>query len=131
MFRLTSAADFERVRREGRSHAHPLVVLIARRRPAGPREDDGPAFGLPTRCGFAAGKSVGTAVARNRAKRLLREAVRKRAPQLVPGWDLIFIARAPLAKVKLGQAQVAVNNLLQRADVVMSTASREADGSDG
>ena len=115
MFRLTSAADFERVRREGRSHAHPLVVLIARRRPAGPR----PAFSLPTRCGFAAGKSVGTAMARNRAKRLLREAVLECAPQLVPGWDLIFIARAPLAKVKLGQAQVAVNNLLQRANVVV------------
>ena len=77
-----------------------------------------PAFGPPARCGFAAGKSVGTAVARNRAKRLLREAVRKRAPQLAPGWDLIFIARAPLAKVKLGQAQEAVDNLLRRANVV-------------
>jgi ribonuclease P protein component len=118
MLRLTSAADFERVQREGRSHAHPLVVLIACRRSAGPREQDVPAFGPPTRCGFAAGKSVGTAVARNRAKRLLREAVRKRAPQLAPGWDLIFIARAPLAKVKLGQAQEAVDNLLRRANVV-------------
>jgi ribonuclease P protein component len=130
MFRLTSAADFERVRREGRSHAHPLVVLIARRRVTGP-EADGESEALPTRCGIAASKGMGTAVARNRAKRLLREAVRQRAPQLAPGWDLVFVARAPLAKVKLSQAQVAVNNLLRRANVVVSTASREADGSDG
>ena len=86
-----------------------------------------PAFGPPTRCGFAAGKSVGTAVARNRAKRLLREAVRKRAPQLASGWDLIFIARAPLAKVKLGQAQQAVDNLLRRTNVVSSDETGRTD----
>jgi ribonuclease P protein component len=65
-----------------------------------------------------AGKRVGPAVARNRAKRLLREAVRARSPQLEPGWDLVFIARAPLAKVKLMEAQQAVDNLLQRARVL-------------
>jgi ribonuclease P protein component len=113
MFRLTSATDFERVRREGRSHAHPLAVLIALRRAEPP--ESGPA---PTRCGYAAGKGVGTAVARNRAKRLLREAVRKRAPHLAPGWDLVFMARAPLAKVRLAQAQEAVDNLLRRAHVL-------------
>ena len=124
MFRLTSATDFERVRRDGRSHAHPLAVLIACRR--SPESNDAP---LPTRCGFAAGKSVGTAVTRNRAKRLLREAIRKRARDLRPGWDLIFIARAPLAKVKLGEAQTAVDNLLRRANVVSSTeATEKADG---
>jgi ribonuclease P protein component len=65
-----------------------------------------------------AGKRIGSAVARNRAKRLLREAVRARYPQLAPGWDLIFIARAPLAKVKLPDAQRAVDNLLRRARVL-------------
>jgi len=88
---------------------------------AGHRPPEAHAASLPTRCGFAAGKSVGSAVARNRAKRLLREAVRKRAPDLRPGWDLIFIARAPLATGKLSQAQAAVDNLLRRADVVLST----------
>ena len=130
MFRLTSAADFERVRREGRSHAHPLVVLIACRRVTG-LGTGSESEALTTRCGIAASKGMGTAVARNRAKRLLREAVRRRAPELAPGWDLIFVARAPLAKVKLSQAQAAVNNLLRRANVVISTVSREADGSDG
>lgn len=113
MLRLQSATDFERVRREGKSHAHPLAVLITARRAAAP--DQPP---LPTRCGFAAGRRVGNAVARNRAKRLLRAAVHARAEQLLPGWDLIFMARAPLAQVTLPEAQPAVDALLQRAQVV-------------
>ncbi|MGH2521148.1 MAG: ribonuclease P protein component [Anaerolineales bacterium] len=112
--RLKSATDFERVRRDGRSHAHPLAVLSAcRQRPPG-----GESAPPPTRYAFVAGKRVGTAVARNRAKRLLREAARARHPEVAPGWDLIFIARAPLAEASLEQAREVVGELLRRARVV-------------
>jgi len=57
-------------------------------------------------------------VKRNRAKRLLREAARARYAHLEPGWDLIFIARAPLAQADLAQTQTAVDNLLKRANVL-------------
>lgn len=114
MLRLTTATDFERVRREGRSHAHPLVVLIAHPRPAEAATLT-VTHPLPTRIGFAAGKRVGVAVARNRAKRLLREAARARYAQLVPGWDIIFIARAPVVQCKLAETQIAVDQLLERA----------------
>lgn len=110
MLRLTSAADFERVRRDGRSHAHPLVVLIACRRPE--------SLALPTRCGFMAGKRVGTAVARNRAKRRLREAVRARWPDVEPGWDLIWIARQPVVVAAWPEVQQAIEQLLRRARVM-------------
>ncbi len=113
MLRLRSAKDFERVWREGQSHAHPLVVLIACRRPSLE-----PGQALPTRCGFVAGKKVGTAVDRNRAKRLLREAVRARKGKVAVGWDLVFVARAALAEKSLSQAQAAVDQLLKRANVV-------------
>ena len=112
--RLTSATDFERVRREGRSHAHPLVVLIAARR--APLTETP----LPTRVGVTAGKRVGHAVARNRAKRLLREAIHARYAQLLPQWDIVLVARAPLAEVKLAEAQTAVDNLLRRARVLIA-----------
>jgi len=112
MLRLQSATDFERVRREGHSHAHPLAVLITCPRPM--LTNTPPA----TRFGFTASKSVGTAVARNRAKRLLREAVRARQAEIEPGWDLLFIARKPLAQVKLAEAEQAVRQLLQRAKVI-------------
>jgi ribonuclease P protein component len=68
--------------------------------------------------GVVAGRSVGNAVARNRAKRLLREAVRAYGAQLAAGWDVLLIARAPLAGVKLPQAQAAVGGLLKRARLV-------------
>ena len=120
MLHLKSATDFERVRRDGRSHAHPLVVLIARRQTGDERlpGEAGPAASQ-TRVGFVAGKSVGTAVDRNRAKRLLREAVRALADRLAAGWDLVLIARRPLAAAKLADAQAALEQLLRRAKVLV------------
>ena len=57
-------------------------------------------------------------MARNRAKRLLREAARAEAPSLPPGWDLVFIARQPLAKATLAETRAAVAGLLRRARVL-------------
>jgi ribonuclease P protein component len=46
------------------------------------------------RVGFTATKRIGNAVARNRAKRRLREAARLMLPDLAkPGHDYVFIAR--------------------------------------
>jgi ribonuclease P protein component len=117
MLRLRSAKDFERVWREGQSHAHPLVVLVSCRRSA-PAELPGTGAASPTRFGFVAGKKVGSAVKRNRAKRLLREAVRANQGALAQGWDLVFVARPPIAEATLSQTQAAVNQLLKRANVV-------------
>jgi ribonuclease P protein component len=123
LLRLKSETDFERVRRDGRSHAHPLVVVLAWRRAAAGT----PAVaGEVTRVGFAAGRKVGPAVARNRAKRLLREAVRHLAPQLAGGWDVVLIARAPLAHARLAEAVAAVTNVLRRARVLAAGQSAPA-----
>ena len=126
MLRLRSVTDFERVRREGRSHAHPLIVLLVHPRPRPATPEAGPAVGeLPitpapelSRFGFAAGKGVGTAVVRNRAKRLLREAVRAQLPDIEAGWDLVFIARRAMGSATLDQTRAAVKQLLQRAGVL-------------
>ena len=114
-FRLTRSEDFKRVRRDGKSYAHPLVVLIA-------QDNDQPHL----RVGVAAGKSVGTAVIRNRAKRLLREALRTLIPNIAlrhaqdnaSNLDLILIARPALASATLADTQRALQNLLQRAKIL-------------
>jgi ribonuclease P protein component len=107
-FRLTRSEDFKRVRRDGKSYAHPLVVLIV-------QNNDQPRV----RVGVAAGKAVGTAVYRNRTKRLLREAMRTLIPNIASGLDLILIARPALASATLADTQSALLNLLQRAKVLI------------
>jgi len=106
-FRLTRSEDFKRVRRSGKSYAHPLVVLIVQR-------NDQPRV----KVGVAAGRTVGTAVYRNRAKRLLREAMRTLIPNIASNLDLILIARPGLTSASLEDARLALINLLERAQIL-------------
>jgi ribonuclease P protein component len=103
-FRLTRSNDIKRVRRYGKSYAHPLVVLVAF-----PNEGEAPRFGV------IAGRSVGGAVQRNRCKRMLREALRPRIEIVPPGWDILLLARQPLNEATLAQIQEALASLLHRA----------------
>lgn len=82
---LTKRADFLRAakaRRQGTTGVH----LQARKRA------EGEATGI--RVGFTCSKKVGNAVARNRAKRRLREIARMTLPTLGrDGWDYVLVGR--------------------------------------
>jgi len=106
-FRLTRSEDFKRVRQHGKSYAHPLLVLVAES-----------SEGRHLRVGVAAGRATGNAVRRNRAKRLLREAMRPLLTMIEPHWDLILIARRPMATATLEQARAALGGLLRRARII-------------
>lgn len=98
------------MRRDGRSWAHPLLVLCA----------------LPndlehSRFGFSVSHWVGQAVVRNRAKRLMREATRLRQGDIEEGWDLVFIARHPIREANFKQVDQAVEQLLRRAGLLKVT----------
>jgi ribonuclease P protein component len=123
-FRLTRSEDFKRVRRSGKSYAHPLVVLIVqahdRRSAIVPHTvGEGLADQPRVKVGVAAGRTVGTAVYRNRAKRLLREAMRTLIPAITPGFDLILIARSGLPSASLEETRQALLTLLQRAQLLI------------
>jgi ribonuclease P protein component len=69
--------------------------------------------------GVTAGRTVGTAVTRNRAKRLLREAMRPLIPNVASGLDLILIARPGLVSATLEETRQALLTLLQRAEILI------------
>lgn len=106
-FRLTSSTEFKRVRQLGKSYAHPLVVLVV----------------LPNGCdhsrfAVAAGRSLGNAVIRNRAKRRLRELIRPMLTVVAPGWDALFLARRPMNNAPFEECRAAVVGLLKRAHLL-------------
>jgi ribonuclease P protein component len=109
-YRLTRAEDFEKVRRSGRSFPHRMMVLVAH-----PNEK------RQIRVGVVAGRAVGNAVTRNRAKRVLRAAVRVVGGSVQPGWDLILIARAPLLSSAHAEVVEALRTLLSRAGLVLAS----------
>ncbi len=106
-FRLTRSTDFERVRQQGKSFPHPLVVLVAVPNQLG-----------QVRVGIAAGRSVGGAVVRNRAKRLLRAGIDPMIPNLNPGWDLILLARRPLVDAGFWKTRDAIEAVLLKARLI-------------
>ena len=106
-FRLTRSTDIKRVRRSGKSYAHPLVVLYVLR-------SDVPG----THVAVSAGLAVGNAVKRNRAKRLLRAAMTDLLPGTETGSDMLLIARSPLPAANVQQTREALSNLLKRAGLL-------------
>jgi len=107
-FRLKKSADFQRVRRFGKAIAHPFVVLLYLPIETG-----------ETRFGIAAGKSVGKAVARNRAKRILRAAAEAHMPHIQPGFDCILIARPAILKTNSTHLKVILARLFDRAGLLI------------
>jgi len=103
---LTKRAQFGLVYDEGSSWVSNTVVMRA----------------LPnglnlSRYGFTVSRRVGKAVVRNRVKRFLREILRQ--TPLQPGWDIIFIARSPAARVNYADLGKSVRGLLFRAGLLV------------
>lgn len=106
-FRLTNSTEFQRVRRFGKSYAHPLLVLVIY-----PNDLE------KSRFGFAAGKSCGNAVKRNRAKRRMRALAAKYLSIIEPGYDVIMIARKSLNDAGFDQLHSAIKKLLVQAGLL-------------
>ena len=89
---LNENKDFRRLYGRGKSKVHPaLVTYVQKNRVGG------------CRVGNTTSKKIGNAVARNRARRVIREAYRLLLPQIEGNYDLVFVARTKTTFMKSTQ----------------------------
>ena len=94
--RLRYGKDFRKAYEEGQRLVCRFFVAFVVPRAAG-----------PLRLGVVASRRVGGAVARNRAKRLLREVFRLRRPRREVSADIVLVARAPIVKARYQDVETA------------------------
>jgi ribonuclease P protein component len=86
--RLSRSGEFDRVYRDGSSHATRYLVLYRFPRKDEDRDE--------VRLGVSVSRKVGGAVERNKVKRTLREAFWSLSGELPPGHDFVIVARAEI-----------------------------------
>ena len=109
--------EFRRAYHRGKCHASPLLVTYVLKRRNG------------IRIGITTGKKVGNAVARSRARRIIRAAWRTVLPEVSSAADIVFVARArtPLAKstdlVPVIRAHLKAEGLLEKRVIADETSA--------
>ncbi len=110
---ITRNNDFRRAYARGKSYVSPVVVVYVLKNRV-----------KVCRVGITTSKKIGNAVARNRSRRVIREAFRQLSGSVRPGFDLIFVARGRTPFVKSTQ-------VLRHMEKQLKAAGLLAGGKDG
>ncbi|HEY1854328.1 MAG TPA: ribonuclease P protein component [Solirubrobacterales bacterium] len=105
--RLSRSGEFDRVYRDGSSHATRYLVLYTF-----PRRDE---EGEEVRLGVSVSRKVGNAVGRNKVKRALREAFWSLSDRLPPQHDFVIVARSELGDLVEREGTAGVTASLEEA----------------
>lgn len=98
--------EFHRAYSRGVSMVAPSFVLYAVKGKKG-----------AVRLGITAGKKIGTAVSRNRAKRVITAAFDACAPHVPTGYDFVVVARTRILNVKSNEVAAAFEKRLKKEDL--------------
>jgi len=101
--------EFRRAYGRGKTLAAPALVVYAVRNRAG-----------GCRYGITASKKIGNAAQRNRARRVIREALRTLDEPFTGSWDIVFVARGKTRHMKSTQIQTIMRDQLRRLGVIRS-----------
>ena len=106
IIKLKENREFRRAYNRGKVFVTPHAVVYITKNRTG-----------DVRLGITAGKKIGKAVKRNRAKRVITAAVRECLPQIISGCDFIIVARQRILSVKSNVAAAALLKLLKSANL--------------
>ena len=99
--------EFRRAYSRGKSFFSPYLITYCFRKKYG---------GI--KIGITSGKKIGKAVARNRCRRVIREAFRSIYPELRGNWDLVFVARTATIYKKSTDIAVIMRKQLREAGLL-------------
>ena len=101
---LRNREDFNNLYRKGKSSGSKYVVVFYIKNNLN-----------LSRKAFLASKKVGNSVARNRARRLMKEAFRQLEDSLPAGYDILFIARNTITQAKCDDVLKSIRGIFIKA----------------
>ena len=116
---IKSSTEISQLFATGRRIKTPFLTLIIKERPYGEPQENNEQHDQQGRVAFIAGKKLGNAVWRNRAKRRMR-AVCQNLGGPWSGFDIIFLAKSSLCQASyskvLKACEDAINRLARRKE---------------
>lgn len=109
MVTISSPVDIDRLFGSADRLASPALLVLAARTPEARDQANG-------RVLFVAGKKIGSAVFRNRCKRVMRETVRRVGGPWA-GWDVALVARRATAQAAPLELDQALTHALERLGI--------------
>ena len=107
IFKLKENRDFRRIYNRGKSFVSPYIVVYVSKN----RTNN-------VRLGITAGKKIGNAVKRNRAKRVITAAFRSVLPHIHEGYDFVIVARTRILDVKSTVVADSLQSLFNSAGIL-------------